>query len=231
MLNIDDITIATNALKEAADAAARDFAAEDIVGEEDFSGQLVGRFKSRIETLKTPHVCWRVAAAITEDDASTVRFSARQTGSQGPGSEEAWSGADLLLILDIRLFDYEVRKGVLVQAKCLEQGKRLRPADALRLKSQCHDMLTLSSASFVFLYAGTGLTVISATAVEGTTRRDLHQLKQFPDSTEVFFSEFFKCWIGDPRLTAPDRRSLIMLRDRYGARSALLIRATQRDME
>ena len=147
MLNIKDITIASSALQE---AAAKDFAAEDIAGEGDFSGQLIGRFKGRIETLKTPNVHWHVAAAITDDPVSAVRFSGRQTGSQGPGSEEAWSGADLLFVLDIRSRDYQVRKGVLVQAKRLERGKKLPPADARRLKSQCNNMLDLSSACFVF---------------------------------------------------------------------------------
>jgi|SRR5712672_150532 len=230
MLGIEDIDIAVGALKEAAAATARDFGAEDVAGEEDFSGQLIGRLKGTIDFLKTPHARWHVGAAIGPDDVpavSTVRFSGRQMGPKGRGSEETWSGADLLLVLEIRTPNYEIRKGVLVQAKRLESGRSLPSDGVLRLKSQCRDMLDLSAASFVFLYARTDLTVISATAVEGSDRRDLHALVQFSDSTCVFLSDFLKCWIGDPRLTATDRESLAVLRALARARNALLIKAEQ----
>jgi hypothetical protein len=49
MLDDLDIQLAIRALMDAADATARDFASKDVAGEEDFSGQLIGRFKGKIE--------------------------------------------------------------------------------------------------------------------------------------------------------------------------------------
>jgi len=37
----------------------------------------------------------------------------------------------------------------------------------------------------------------------------------------IFFSDFAKCWIGDPRLQATDKQSLAVLRQRAVARNAL----------
>lgn len=235
MLSNEDIFLATRALNEAADAAARDYAYEDISGEEDFSGQLIGRFKGQVEQLRTPHARWRVAAAVTEavdgPAIPSVRFSGRQMRSKGPGAEEGWSGADLLFVLEIRSPDYEIRKGVLVQAKRLERGRRMPAAEHVDLRTQCKHMLDLTPASFVFLYATTGLTVISASAVEASQRRDVHHLSQFHETAPIFFSDFLKCWVGDPRFNATDQGSLAVLRSLANARNAMLLRATQGDVD
>jgi hypothetical protein len=231
MLSQEDIAIATEVLAQAAEATARDLAADDVAGEEDFSGQLIGRCKQKLEDLHTPNARWRVAAAITEADDGparpSIRFSARQTKSKGPGSEESWSGADLLMVLEIKSPDYEVRKGVLVQAKRLEPGKQLAIRDARNLRSQCKDMLDLTPSSFVFIYSETGVITLSASIVEGSERRDLHQLEQWPNSTNIFFMDFMKCWTGDPRLSATDREALAVLRAESNARNALLLKVSE----
>ena len=142
----------------------------------------------------------------------SVRFFARQTTSKGGASEERETGADMLFVLDIRTDYYVQQKGVLVQAKRLVRGKKLPTAKAQLLRAQCSKMLDQSAASFVFLYAPDGMTVISATVVEGSTRNDLHALEQYRDTTLIFFSDFLLCWIGDPRLKATDKQSLAVLR-------------------
>jgi hypothetical protein len=123
MLTNEDINLLSHALVQATEATAHDLALDDVAGEEDFSGQLIGRCKQKLEDLHA-HARWRVAAAITEADDGparpSIRLSARQTKSKGTGSEESWSGADLLMVLEITSSDYEVRKGVLIQAKRLE---------------------------------------------------------------------------------------------------------------
>jgi hypothetical protein len=231
MLSREDIMLAANELSTATDATTRDLAHGDVAGEEDFTGQLIGRCKQKLEDLKMPHARWGVAAILTEADDGparpSVRLSARQTQSKGGGSEESWSGADLLMVLEITAPDYEVRKGVLIQAKRLEPGKKLPTRIARDLRSQCKDMLDLTPASFVFVYSKTGVMTLSATTVEASERRDLHELEQWPNSTAVFFTDFMKCWTGDPRLAATDRESLAVLRAESNARNAMLLRASQ----
>src|SRR5690348_10873097 len=103
VISHDDIDKAAEALMGVAAATAHDLAMGDVGGEEDFSGQLIGRCKQKLEDLHTSNVRWSVGAAVTESEDGpaqpSVRFSARQTTSKGGRSEESWSGADLLLVL------------------------------------------------------------------------------------------------------------------------------------
>jgi hypothetical protein len=231
MLSNEDIVAATKALVQATKATASDLAVGDVAGEEDFSGQLIGRCKQKLEDLHTPNARWQVAASITEADDGparpSIRLSVRQTKSKGPGSEESWSGADLLMVLEITCSDYEVRKGILIQAKRLEPGKQLTARDALNLRSQCKDMLDLTPSSFVFIYSKTGVTTLSASVIEGSEHKDLYGLEQWQDSTRIFFLDFIKCWIGDPRLSATDRETLAVLRAQSNARNALLLKVNE----
>jgi hypothetical protein len=231
MLTDEDVIEVSEVLAEMAAATAADLSEGDVAGEEDFSGQLIGRCKGKLQNYRTPNARWRVGATVTEAEDGppipSVRFSARQTQSKGRGSEESWSGADLLMVLQIVTPDYEVRKGVLVQAKNLEPGKKLDTSIANDLRGQCTDMLNLTSSSFVFLYSKSGVTTLSATQVEGSKRNDLHVLEQWEDSTLIFFMDFIKCWVGDPRLKATDKTTLAVLRALSHARNAILLRADQ----
>jgi hypothetical protein len=191
MLLTDDILAAATALVDSATATAKDLEIEDVAGEEDFTGQMIGRLKEKFQNLKSPNARWLVGAAITQADdgppRTSVRLSARQTQSKGPESEESWSGADLLLVLEITSPDYEIRKGVLIQAKALQPGTKMKLRDARRLRSQCKSMLDLTSASFVFVYSTSGVVSLSASTVEASETRKLHELEQWPDSTKIFF--------------------------------------------
>src|SRR5437899_950139 len=183
MLNHDDIIAAANIFKKATKSTSEDYAHGDVAGEEDFSGQLIGRLKGKFEEFETPSVRWSVGATVTEAADGpllpTVRFSGRQTGKI---VEEPATGADMVFVLDIRAGDYVSSKGVLVQAKRLKRGAKLPSAIATDLRSQCTDMLNLTPASFVFLYSPTDVAVLSATIVEGSKRDNLHALEQWRDS-------------------------------------------------
>lgn len=231
MLSDQIITAAVDAFGGALDDTAADLALDGVADEEDFTGQMIGRCKDRLIGLTDPSVHWKTVAALTEHDDGaarpSIRFSSRQTTSKGGATEESWSGADLLMVLDIRTKDYNVRKGVLIQAKRLEPGTPLPIREAVRLREQCHHMLNLTPASFVFVYASSGVTAISASAVESSERRKLHELEQWPNSARIFFFDFLKCWVGDPRLAATDRESLAVLRALSDARNAVLFRAME----
>src|SRR5437879_6079924 len=126
MLADQIIMAAADAFGSALDDTAADLAIGDIADEEDFTGQMIARCKERLAGLTDDLVHWKTVAAITEKDDGpprpSIRFSSRQTTSKGGATEESWSGADLLMVLDIRATDYNVRKGVLIQAKRLEPG-------------------------------------------------------------------------------------------------------------
>jgi hypothetical protein len=224
MLDYDDVKAASAVFVEALNATASELGHDGVAGEVDFSGQMLGQLKARFSSLKTPSTNWRVGAVISEHEDGpaipSVRFQARQTS---PRSEEPWSGADILMVLDIDTPDYKQRKGVLIQSKRLEPGKKLTTDASNDLHKQCKDMLDLSASSYVFLYAHEGVKILSATTVEGSQRRDLHALDQWP--TEIFFVDFAMCWIGDPRLKATDKQTLAVMRSLSRARSALLLRA------
>ena len=131
------------------------------------------------------------------------------------------------MVLHIVTPDYEIRKGVLVQAKNLEPGKKLDTSIAKVLRGQCKDMLNITSSSFVFLYSNSGVTTLSATQVEGSKRNDLHVLELWNNSTRIFFMDFINCWVGDPHLKATDKTSLAVFRALSHARNAILLRADQ----
>ncbi len=227
MLDDEDIAIAAEAFTDAINATAKDFAHDGVAGEVDFSGQLIGQLKARLSAIDTPKVEWRVGAIVTESEdgpaTPSVRFQARQTSSR---SEESWSGADILMVVDIDAADCKERKGVLIQAKRLDVGKKLGSSEAARLRGQCGDMLDLTASSYVFLYAPNDVTILSASIVEGSKRDDLHALYQW--DAGIFFIDFMKCWIGDPRLDATDRQTLAVLRSRANARNAVLLKASQK---
>lgn len=231
MLPFNDIISAANVLTEAMNDVALDLAVDDVADEEDFSGQLIGRWKERLSAMETEGSRWNVKASITEQldgpALPSVRLSSRQTRRKGAGSEESWSGADILVVVEINTPDYQAKKGILIQSKRLEKGKALGRAAADGLRGQCRDMLNLSASSFVFVYSETGVTALSAALVEGAERRDLHELEQWPDSATVLFMDFFKCWAGDPRLKATNRESLAILRSQCEARNAVLIEASE----
>lgn len=229
MLTREDIELAAQTMVRAAEDTARDFALGDVGGEEDFSGQLIGRIKSRVEDLRTPNANWRASSVIEERVDGpllpTVRLSARQLGSKGRRSEESWSGADIVMVFDAQGPDNHIKKGVLIQAKRLDPGDKLTIRVSRDLKKQCRDMLNLTPASFIFLYSGNGVACVSAASVEATERRDLHELVPFQNFW--FFHDFLVCWIGDPRLQATDRASLAELRALTRARNALLVSAAE----
>jgi hypothetical protein len=226
MLDEEEIATAAEAFTDAIEATASDLAHDGVAGEVDFSGQLIGQLKARLSTIDTPKTKWRVGAVVTEREdgpaTPSVRFQARQTS---PHSEEPWSGADILMVLDIDTPDYKEQKGVLIQAKRLDSGKKLTPGEARRLRAQCGDMLDLTASSYVFLYAPNDVTILSATIVEGSERNDLHALLQW--QAKIFFIDFVKCWIGDPRLDATNKQTLAVLRSRANARNAILVKASQ----
>lgn len=229
MLDVQDILLAANAFADAANNTAKSLEHDDVAGEEDFSGQMIGEIKGEIRRLKTPNTIWETASSSGQEDkafAPRVTFRSRQLTSKGGGAEETWSGADIVIVVNIKAYGYSVDKGVLAQAKILKRGALMAKDDFDRLQNQCTNMTSVTSASFVILYSASGVDIISASAVLGTTNRRLHQLVRY--QSRWLFEDLLTCWHGDVRLQATDRKSLAALRDEVHARNALLIKATSK---
>lgn len=174
-------------LAEATDRVARDYEEEDVGGEEDFSSQLCGRLKETVNNYPTPTMVWQVETE--EAELGRGFFKARTLSKV---SEEPFYGADIIMVIDAAGPGYEVKKGFLAQAKRLERGKYLGTDAYNDLRKQRHDMLNVTSASYVFLYSTTGVTVVSANAVTAAMNQDLWALPTYP--LEILYYDFAICW-------------------------------------
>lgn len=208
----------------ALESTVRDYREGDAGDEDDISGQLIGRMKERVETLDSGLAQWS-STSITSDDgpaSPSIRLRARHLHWRGDRSEEALYGADIVLVLDVDLPTRKFTKGMLIQAKKLEPGKSLKAAEERRLVKQCGDMLDLTPAAYILGYGRSQAFFDSAAAVEAKRTFDA---ADSPYSNEVFFYDFFICWIGDPRLNATTKEQLAILRAQTNARTALAIHA------
>lgn len=117
---------------------------------------------------------------------------------RGKADEEGTLGADVLLHVTLKTSAYSYSKGVLIQAK-RKRAEKLTTAEHVGLVSQCKRMLRITPAAFVFHYTKQGIFCGSATLVAGTTDKNLGRLCKW--SSRRFFTELFRCPIGDPRVT------------------------------
>lgn len=219
MIADDDARELARKLAEATNRVESDYELEDVGGEEDFSSQLCGRLKETLNNYQTGTIVWQVETNVAGSGRGI--FKARTLSKV---SEEPFFGADIIMVLDVAGAGYEVKKGFLAQAKRLEQGKYLSTNDYNDLRKQCHNMLSVSPASYVFLYSTAGVTVVSANAVTAALNQDLWALPTY--SLEILYYDFAICWIGDNRLRTTSRRSLEDLRANLDANAAIKVLGT-----
>jgi hypothetical protein len=122
--------------------------------------------------------------------------------SSGKSAEESATGADLLMHIKFDTTKLKYSKGVLIQAKRVEPGVRMNKAEHKTLVEQCEQMLGITPCAFVFDYTKHALRCGSAIAIAGSTNRYLHS--QCAWTSYRFFLEFFRCFIGDPRITGAE---------------------------
>ena len=178
------VTAAAHAADRAVRAAMLDYQSGFHQQEDAITGVMLGRIVSGIEALDTPGFRW-TASILT---------------NKGAGAEEKTFGADILIHVQMNTPTDNYSKGVLVQVKRLEPGKKLALADHQDLVEQCDRMLGHSSAAFVFDYARRGMRCGSAARVRGSSRRDLYDICNWTPFR--FFLELFRCPIGDPKFTS-----------------------------
>lgn len=224
MLDKDDADLFAAKLAAATARVVQDYEEGDVVHEEPFSDQLCGRLKETLHEFETPNVRWQVDVAIGGEGAGKLKMR-----SLTKYKEEPLFGADLVMVLDLQLRDYSIRKGLLAQSKKLEVGNRMTPADWKRLREQCQEMIEITPASMVFLYSKSGVMPISAAAVLAYNDRDLHRLVHY--DIGIFYKDFAICWLGDPLVQATDPASLEALRILADARAAIRFTGIQRETD
>jgi len=224
MLDLIDAAEFGERLAGATSRVADDYVEGDVVHEEPFTDQLCGRLKETLHEFETPNIRWQVDVATGDKARARLRMR-----SLTKTKEEPLHGADLVMVLDTELGDYSIKKGLLAQAKRLEPGTKMDADEWRRLRGQCERMLDVTSESVVLLYHKGGVTPISAAAVLAYQERDLFSIDTWP--IEILYSDFARCWKGDPHIQATDPASLEALRLVTDARTAVRFVGRGRDAE
>ncbi|MFI5352052.1 MAG: hypothetical protein ACHQZS_03740 [Candidatus Binatales bacterium] len=170
------------------------------------------------ETSITDRMIANMQRAILDFDKDGIRWSGTTVHSR---TQERRLGADLVGALDIAVDGYSVQKGFLAQAKILEMGAAIRDLAALR--RQCRNMINTSAASFVFLYSRSGVTIVPAISVAGSSDPHIYNLHW--RGLRRFYEEHFASFIGDPGLGISGRAAIDELIRKTTARVAFLVSA------
>ena len=173
---------AAHRAERAAAAAMREYRKQNVVDEDDLTGELVGELNAALRG-KIGSLKW---------GAKILRHRS------GVAAEEKRVGADLLIHVSVRSRGRSYSKGVLIQAKRVGVGMAMSTADHTDLIDQCKTMLSHTPESYVFDYDPSGLRVGSATRVAGTKNRNLRE--ECTLTPFRFFFDLFMCPAGDPRI-------------------------------
>jgi hypothetical protein len=203
---------AAERVAEAAEATIATLRDGRIEQEPPFTDRMLGRIEQAMDGYSHHGVSWK-AKTLTD---------------RAPNAQESDFGADFFAVLEISIQGYAVTKGFLAQAKLIEPTDSMRSRDFEEMQRQCSKMLSLSPASYVFLYSKTGIIVVPALAVVGSARLNPHNLYQ--RSVSRFYEEHFASFIGDRRISAPNITTLETLAADFAARSGiqLIARAAER---
>jgi hypothetical protein len=191
MIHEDSLTEAARRAERAVNRAMGKYArAPKSIHEDDLTGVLIGNLDAEIEG-RIGGLEW----------SSTILHHRR-----GSAAEEARIGADILLHVSLKTPQLSYSKGALIQAKRFEPGQVLPTDKANDLREQCDKMLSVTPASFVFNYARGSMRCGSATAISGLT--DISLYYDCVWTSYRFFLEFFRCPVGDPRITTANVQDL-----------------------
>jgi hypothetical protein len=184
-----------SAAAELAEHVLDDIGREDLVGREETINPQIAR-------EHTAHLFEEVRLRLNDKRVHGVSFKVHCFKH----AEEMHIGADIAGIMTIRSDQRLVSKLYLTQAKIASyaepQGSRsatIRAGDT-NLQRQCVAMLDRSPASYVFVYSKLGVHVVPATAVTLKGKGIVDTSVDYYRSLKTFYTDFFKCFIGDTRL-------------------------------
>jgi hypothetical protein len=196
-------------VSEAVQSIVVDYAHGRIADEPDFTSRMLQAIQERLNGKTIKGILWQAVV----------------TTSHGPNTQERATGADFMGVLNINLPDYTVRKGFLAQAK---RADVLSDPNISRLKEQCERMLTLTPASYVFLYKRDSVRILPAISVLSADVTELTDLYNW--SVQIFFESHLESFIGDRRLSVASGDQLEGFVRDHGVAHSLHLTAKQGDM-
>ena len=158
-----------------------------VTDEDDLTGVLVGSLDAEFSAK-------RMSVGGLQWSSSILRHR------KGVAAEEKRIGADMIIHVRVNTPIQNYSKAVLVQAKRHEPGDQMSNRERNELMGQCNKMLAVTPAAFVFDYAKGKMRCASATKIAGSTNFDLYAACNL--TAYRFFLEFFRCPIGDPKITS-----------------------------
>jgi len=192
-------------IANAANATIDELVAHRVEHEPDFTGEMLGRMKQAMHDYHVGGVSW----------------TAKILTSHGSNAQERRFGADFMGVLTFDLPEYKVQKGFLAQAKRVEVSGGMSNGEWHRLTAQCKVMLSITNASYVFLYSSTGITIVPAVVVIAA-QKPFNPHGFYTRKIVRFYEEHFECFVGDPQLSSADTKTL----ERIQAKRALLLSGT-----
>jgi hypothetical protein len=153
-----------------------------IEHEAHFTDRMLGRIEESVDGYEVKGINWR----------------SRTFTNQKPGPRDKNYDAELLGVLEIKLDDYHIKKGFLAQAMIIEPEDSMERYEIRRMKDQLENMLSISSASFLFLYSKERISVVPAISVVNSKIDNPHEL--YSRSLTSFFMEHLESFIGDQKL-------------------------------
>lgn len=219
-----EILVAARVFARQVEEAIEEYSRGESGDEDDVSSQIIGRLKAILPMIDGK-IRW--TGGSMGDDSEAV-FSGRRLGSRGKGSEESRIGADIVVVVQFDLPGVAVAKGILIQAKCVNAaGECKSERERQRLVGQCESMLSITPSSFVWPYGANSLKAYSAASMHASEGKFADALGAY--NYEIFFRDFFICWIGDVRLSSTSRPSLAALVESVDAKFGLFLKATAFD--
>ncbi|MDD4607497.1 MAG: hypothetical protein PHS07_04210 [Patescibacteria group bacterium] len=169
------------------------------------AGEAIKGYQARL-VEQEPQITDRFLAicqhSINKSKIGGIHWSAKTFTDRGCNSQEKRFGADFLCSFSLTIPNFSVSKGFLAQAKRVEPSASFTTKDYDDMKKQCEKMLSLSPASFIFLYSEqAGVTVIPAISVVSARTCNPHELTSMGVSS--FFANHFECFIGDRGIAIP----------------------------
>lgn len=103
---------------------ARQYRDGYVADEDDFTSRLLERIESELDGWMHDGIVFKI----------------RKTKSKGKRAEEAIFGADIVVVVKVALSGYNTNKGILIQAKRLDRGKKFRSCEWEKLGAQIEKM-------------------------------------------------------------------------------------------
>lgn len=201
----------TQRIDTAVAEVARKYRDEYVADEDDFTSRLLEGIESQLNGWMHDGIVFKI----------------RKTKSKSSGAEEAIFGADIVAAVNVDLSDYKKKKGILIQGKRLDRGKRLSSSEWQRLGAQIEKMEKHTMESYVWLYDSSGVRSIKSHVVHSLMTRRPDDL--YTTECATFLGELVQSKHGDPRIS--DVRDLDRLRDEFLARFAVSISVSDNDRD